>query len=1717
MTTLQAFGGRSFLCFPKPRLYRFFLLLVGCFISSLAMAQQVFTGDYLPDTIKTDAILKMPTDTIPDTVYIADCGLDIQFQSDMTPGGVLYKDIFANRPRNSIVTICPPDASNHLLFSFDHFDLEAGDTLCVYEGIVTHYNIASGFGPGATPPLTGGGLATGSGSSMGGGPLTGSGSNPAFPTFDPLILVTKHSGYGASNFNGGWVGASCDQTINTSGCLTFHFKTDGNLDKATGWNAYLSCRDRTTSLMPPDNQFHSLSCAEVKTEITVGAGKILTTIDTSGINGQLALSDCTINNDTIRVKIFNGAGVLCKDTCLRADSTFMMDTLAIGTYTVKHYLKSDTTIAAESYIAISPPVMVCNDDLNISLDASCGVSLAPDDILENPCEILAPYTSYEIKVTMGSGDKKIEMVGSTTTSNTTSISTPIIWIPRDSMDKAGVSHCGGKAQVEIKRIYDYGTTCCSQGIIEDVCWGSLTFQDETAPIVYKVTKDTVKACNLELANLEPLLGKPIVVDNCDSVTVKLVEIDIVTGTKCDTLSKYASVWRAEDECGNQTIYRDTLYVLRPTAADIVKLPDVILSCGVDEEKAIQDLSITGIPKFALTNDTLELNTETYTCDFILLKRDEYFPHPGGIKLFRFWSLSDRCSPRPIPIPVDTQLIEFVDTLIPTLICPSNGMLETADKFPIGAFDCATSVTIENPPAAHDLCDTDPTVHMIVVEQLNHGKWDSIAPNLGVAGDLTADTFRVGWHAFDETLNFAKDTCHSYFILEDLTPPSAICKDKLNVSFGTEDQTLTVDDVDDISWDACGVANREIRITGDTLWGKEVTITCEDVYDPIRVELRVTDVTGNQNICWLFVEVIDNVPPVCNELRDTFAFCDEFHTGDLGPDTDADGDGRMEDSEWLPLTDSLLFLYNSQYGIPTCQDNATCRVFFIEQEYQLIYTQCGEANFRRRYRAVDLKQTAQITPWEEQRIAIQYRPNWKFTLPIDWAGECGDDLPSATVDIESGACDVLAWEQEDQVFDVVQDACFQVNRTYYIINWCTYEAGMEPIEISRDENAFGEVRDAKIIDFSKYGNHGYFKYTQVLKVNDSNKPIVTINPVQTCIYGIGDVPPITGEDITPGAPPYECDTIRVFSAEARDCEEAFFSNFGFEWWIYEDGLQTGHGETAKFFWTVEPKINYTVKFRVYDNCGNFGEKEENFQFWDCTQPTLICQDTLVTSIRENGLALVSPTVIADKSYDNCTPPQELDFRIWHSSYSDVAPSKAEEIQKLPNALELGCDYLDLQRVQVYLLDKEANFSSCVTNIIIDNGEFACTSSLLPRSSLAGKIIMENGVEVEEVAVQIKNTLIEEPTPYMTSTDGNYHFDLTKNQNYQIIPQKNINPLNGVTTYDLVLISKHILKIEEITSPYYQIAADVNRSGTITAFDMVQLRQLILNVTTEFDNNESWRFVDAAYVFESDNPLTEAFNEVIDVQLEDADQMNHDFIAVKIGDVNGNAVPNSLVEAESRTIVNTLPIQVKQQLVQKGQLFSVELQADDLTTIEGYQFALSFPQLDLLAMEAGTIQEQHVGWQLRDRHVLPVSWNSTDDKVPSSSLIQLTFQANQSGALSDLLSIHPALLQPEAYTIEDELLTIDLLFNSVNTAFDLSQNRPNPFKESTTIGFHLPTDDEVTLRILSMDGKVAKEWTKSFAKGYQEWTLHQRDFNLSGILHYQITTSTHTATKKMIVLE
>ncbi|MFN9917118.1 MAG: dockerin type I domain-containing protein, partial [Pirellulaceae bacterium] len=126
--------------------------------------------------------------------------------------------------------------------------------------------------------------------------------------------------------------------------------------------------------------------------------------------------------------------------------------------------------------------------------------------------------------------------------------------------------------------------------------------------------------------------------------------------------------------------------------------------------------------------------------------------------------------------------------------------------------------------------------------------------------------------------------------------------------------------------------------------------------------------------------------------------------------------------------------------------------------------------------------------------------------------------------------------------------------------------------------------------------------------------------------------------------------------------------------------------------------------------------------------------------------------------------------------------------------------------------------------------------------------------------------------------------------RVAPQKDDNPLNGVSTYDLVLIKDYIDGNLPL-SPYQMIAADANNSGTITTFDIVELRNLILGIYTELPNNTSWRFIPASYVFPQPNP----FKFPVPGSVSIGDIRNYKnggaFIGVKIGDINGSAIGGS----------------------------------------------------------------------------------------------------------------------------------------------------------------------------------------------------------------------------------
>ena len=103
-------------------------------------------------------------------------------------------------------------------------------------------------------------------------------------------------------------------------------------------------------------------------------------------------------------------------------------------------------------------------------------------------------------------------------------------------------------------------------------------------------------------------------------------------------------------------------------------------------------------------------------------------------------------------------------------------------------------------------------------------------------------------------------------------------------------------------------------------------------------------------------------------------------------------------------------------------------------------------------------------------------------------------------------------------------------------------------------------------------------------------------------------------------------------------------------------------------------------------------------------------------------------------------------------------------------------------------------------------------------------------------------------------------------------------------------------------------------------------------------------------------------------------------------------------------------------------------------------------------------------------------------------------------------------------EDRLLKPGLSNEQANTgAFELYQNRPNPFRHGTTIGFLLPESTSATISVFDLNGRRIKMIEGEYQKGYHEIELSQSDFNSTGIFYYRFDSVNFTAMRKMIIVE
>ncbi len=294
--------------------------------------------------------------------------------------------------------------------------------------------------------------------------------------------------------------------------------------------------------------------------------------------------------------------------------------------------------------------------------------------------------------------------------------------------------------------------------------------------------------------------------------------------------------------------------------------------------------------------------------------------------------------------------------------------------------------------------------------------------------------------------------------------------------------------------------------------------------------------------------------------------------------------------------------------------------------------------------------------------------------------------------------------------------------------------------------------------------------------------------------------------------------------------------------------------------------------------------------DTVPPTLVCKNLTWVSLGPQCFSTFFTTDFVDTVYDD-SPVYELALR------------KACTGSGFPSDTSVFVDASEgFVTVDVWARDSSGNTSTCqVIFGLVDNG--FCD----PASSLFFKTRESDGIDsvfTHVIGSNCKSDSVDYRIPSNQSW-GYLWNSWTAGQwmnygglvpaagyTYDIIPSRNNDPRNGVTTYDITLISKHILGITPLDSPYKILAADVNQDGKVTTFDIVVLRKLILGAIDALPNGKSWRFIPEDYVFPNPNdPSNPPFPEKITVpNTLGYPTGSYRFWGVKIGDVNLTADPD-----------------------------------------------------------------------------------------------------------------------------------------------------------------------------------------------------------------------------------
>jgi hypothetical protein len=1251
-------------------------------------------------------------------------------------------------------------------------------------------------------------------------------------------------------------------------------------------------------------------------------------------------------------------------------------------------------------------------------------------------------------------------------------------------------------------------------------------------------------------------GDPIL-ETCSDVTLTYTDQVNPSGCNGQYWQTVIRSWRAVDASGNASTCTQNINIAKTTLtqfceelADYDGLDQPAFQCDGNwqrDNNGNPHPSVTGGPG-------------NQACNIQCTYNDINIPLCGASssarKILRRWTCIDWCEPVNRVLECE-QVIKVMDNVEPSVVIQPLALNQALP------YTCFYDIRFARPEVT-DGCSTNPAdpLHNIVRISIEGPGFEGdffrrvngivtidnqqfprhIQPGLQAPLRLPVGDHSVTYIAEDACGNIARITVP--LILRDIVPPVAICEKFRVASLGPDCRVrIPATSFDDGSYDNCGIVRMEVaRMTTSTcytpassalVFRDSVDFCCVDITasDAQRtIMFRAVDAAGNSNTCMVLVEVQDKLLPVVTcpanvtvDCRDHFGLEDADLAARFGTATATDNCAdQAGQSCFVNLTvinsPDLECRVGSITRVFTATDAAN-NIARCTQVITVVNNFPFDGSFYRVFAQIANAQTYPLypngpfednTPGGQKVFPTQSRFNlrpvntpyptrwdivWPADLEVNFCGQALEpDALAANPRFVVGAyphfnredfCSQIGRTYDEWEFDF-DAGCKKIIRLWKVIDWCQPETVLNP-----------------------------WMWEQVIKVIDNEGPEITAGPYNLCI---------TAED---------CNEAVLIEAFATDnCASG--DQLRWDWEVFPFGDRNnpirntqsnlrGDQLTINRVWPTTPDGGpaHIIKFTVEDGCSNKSTREVEFRVRDCKKPTPICFNGLAVDLMPtSGMADVAAVLWNAGSYDNCTQQPNLRYRIERMMTSDGVTVPNETV------LTVDCDDLGSLQVRMWVGDEFGNWDFCETYILVQNNMGADCDDI--TGDIAGKVFTENNEGVEEAKVDVNSSGLNSKFD-MTNVAGNFMVSAAMYNTYEVKPFRNDNAANGVSTLDILLIQRHILGLQNLNSPYKLIAADANKTGTITAADLVEIRKVILGKADMFAGNTSWRFVPTDYVFNNPaNAQGEAFPESRIINGLSANMMNENFYGIKIGDVNGSAKANSQSVSGSISRSRSLDLNVADMNLVAGNDYEVAFRASDIANVLGYQFTLNFrPEVvDFVGFEAGALNvtEENFGFTMLKDGMITTSWNTTAPVAVTGEevLFTMTFRAKTNAMLSEVLTANSRYTSAEAISLEGGEIGLNLVFNTENGAvaagtYELYQNVPNPFANETLIGFSLPEAMDATLTIYDVSGKVVKQVQGSFAKGLNNVVVSKGELPSAGVLYYQLEAGSFKASKKMIVLE